>query len=252
MRWHASKKREAKIDVGEGLCSALVLRMTYGRAEQSAAFLQIEDRRLAKRKKKRRSLVAALLDGLLSVIDWVCEGISGAVVALFGAVFKGIWTLLGWAARLIWEGVSILVSVPVWLFRKITTPKNDASRCLKLDGPEFEAYVALVLEDNGFRHVALTKGSGDQGVDILAERNGKTYAIQCKNYAGAVGNFAVQEAYTGAQFYGCDAAAVICPGEFTRGAKELAQSTGVLLWDGKKLSHMMHISGRRPKRGGGA
>jgi HJR/Mrr/RecB family endonuclease len=57
----------------------------------------------------------------------------------------------------------------------------------------------------------------------------------------------VQEAYTGAQFYGCDKAAVVCPGEFTRGAKELAQSTGVLLWDGKKLSHMMKISGRRPK-----
>jgi len=107
--------------------------------------------------------------------------------------------------------------------------------------------VAQVLEDNGFRHVALTKGSGDQGVDILAERGGKTYAIQCKNYEGTVGNFAVQEAYTGAQFYGCEYAAVICPGQFTRGAKELAQSTGVLLWDGKKLSHMMKVSGRRPR-----
>ena len=201
---------------------------------------------MAKKKKKRRSLIAAAFDGLLSVIDWLCESVAGAVVALMGAVFSGIRALLGWAARRIWEGLCILASVPVWLFRKITAPKNTASRCLKLDGPEFEAYVALVLEDNGFKHVALTKGSGDQGVDILAERNGKTYAIQCKNYEGSVGNFAVQEAYTGAQFYGCDKAAVICPGEFTRGAKELAQSTGVLLWDGKKLSHMMKISGRRP------
>ena len=191
--------------------------------------------------------MAALLDGLLSVIDWVCEGVSGAMVALFGAVFKGIWTLLGWAARLIWEGVSILASVPVWLFRKITAPKNDASRCLKLDGPEFEAYVALVLEDNGFRNVEITKGSGDQGADILADRNGKSYSIQCKNYEGAVGNFAVQEAYAGAQFYGCDVAVVVCPGTFTRGAVELAHSTGVKLWDGRKLSRMMKVSGRRPK-----
>jgi len=202
---------------------------------------------LAKRKKKRRSLLAAMLDGLLGAVDWICESISGALVAMLGALFKGICALLGWAARLVFEGVSLLASVPVWLFRKIAAPKNGASRCLRLDGPEFEAYVALLLEDNGFKHVALTKGSGDQGVDILAERNGKTYAIQCKNYEGSVGNFAVQEAYTGAQFYGCDKAAVICPGAFTRGAKELAQSTGVLLWDGKKLSHMMRISGRRPK-----
>ena len=201
---------------------------------------------MARKKKKRRNLPAAMIDGMLSAIDWICESIAGAVVALLGAVFRGIWALLGWAARLLLEAVRMALSVPVWLFRKAATPKNTAARCLRLDGPEFEAYVALVLEDNGFKHVRLTKGSGDQGVDILAERNVKCYAIQCKNYEGAVGNFAVQEAYTGAQFYGCDAAAVICPGVFTRGAKELAQSTGVLLWDGKKLSHMMRISGRRP------
>ena len=135
----------------------------------------------------------------------------------------------------------------VWLARRISGRKRRAEQCLRLSGPEFEAYFALVLSDNGFKNVEITKGSGDQGVDILAERNGRTYAIQCKNYEGAVGNFAVQEAYAGAQFYGCDRAAVICPGEFTRGAKELAGSTGVLLWDGRKLSHMMKISGRRPR-----
>lgn len=205
---------------------------------------------MAKKRKKRRSLIAAAFDRLLSAIDWLCESIAGACIALM----KGIAAILGWlllsTGRLLVMLGKAILAVPVWALRKITAPENGAARCLKLDGPEFEAYVALVLEDNGFKHVQLTKGSGDQGVDILAERNGKTYAIQCKNYEGAVGNFAVQEAYTGAQFYGCDAAAVICPGEFTRGAKELANATGVLLWDGKKLSHMMRVSGRRPKRRG--
>ena len=188
-----------------------------------------------------------MVDRLLSLIDWVCESMAGVVVALLNALFRGIWIALCGAARLVLAAIRAILSVPLWALRRLNAQKNTAARCLKLDGPEFEAYVALVLEDNGFRHVELTKGSGDQGVDILAERNGKTYAIQCKNYEGAVGNSAVQEAYTGAQFYGCDAAAVICPGEFTRGAKELAQSTGVLLWDGKRLSHMMRISGRRPR-----
>ena len=202
---------------------------------------------MAKKKKKRRSLLAAFVDGLLSVIDWLCEGVATVVVGLLGALAKGLWAMVCGVVRLIvWLGGAI-VSVPVWAIRKIAAPKNGAARCLRLDGPEFEAYVALVLQDNGFKHVQLTKGSGDQGVDITAERNGKTYAIQCKNYEGSVGNFAVQEAYTGAQFYGCDEAVVICPGQFTRGAKELAQHTGVLLWDGKKLSRMMKISGRRPK-----
>ena len=45
----------------------------------------------------------------------------------------------------------------------------------------------------------------------------------------------------------CEVAVVVCPCEFTRAAKELAASTGVLLWDEKKLSRLMKISGRRPK-----
>ena len=199
------------------------------------------------RKKRKRNLLAIALDGLLGVVDWLCESIAAAIVWLLGALARGLWALISGAVDLLLRLCGCALSVPLWAIRKMTAPKNGAVRCLRLDGPEFEAYVALVLKDNGFKHVAQTKGSGDQGVDILAERNGKTYAIQCKNYEGAVGNFAVQEAYTGAQFYGCDEAAVICPGEFTRGAKELAQHTGVLLWDGKKLSHMMKISGRRPK-----
>ena len=199
------------------------------------------------RKKRRCNLLAGMLDSLLCAIDWLCESVSAAVVGLLGALVKGVWALLGGSVRLLLRLCGWILSVPVWAIHKMAAPKNGAARCLRLDGPEFEAYVALVLQDNGFKHVALTKGSGDQGVDITAERNGKTYAIQCKNYEGSVGNFAVQEAYTGAQFYGCDEAVVICPGEFTRGAKELAQHTGVLLWDGKKLSRMMKISGRRPK-----
>lgn len=70
--------------------------------------------------------------------------------------------------------------------------------------------MAQVLRDNGFRHVEVTVECGDQGVDILAVRGGKTYAIQCKNYAGAVGNTAVQEAYAGAEYYGCDIPVVVC------------------------------------------
>jgi len=202
---------------------------------------------LARKKKKRRSLIAALIDALLSAVDFICETIASAVVGML----RGVCCAILWLVRGI---VNVLIRLfrgmlagPAWMIRKLTAKHNGAHRCLRLDGSEFEAYVALVLEDNGFKHVELTKGSGDQGADILAERNGKSYAIQCKNYAGAVGNFAVQEAFAGAQHYGCEVAAVICPGTFTRGARELAATTGVLLWDEKKLSRMMKISGRRPR-----
>lgn len=199
-----------------------------------------------KTKYKKRNPAAALLDGLLTLLDRVLEGFAAASVA----VLRGIgWLTAGLLRGLLWlvKRLLLLLAWPLGrLWRLMTGRRNRAQRCLRLTGFEFEEYMAQVLRDNGFRHVEVTVECGDQGVDILAVRGGKTYAIQCKNYAGAVGNAAVQEAYAGAEYYGCDVPAVVCPTMFTASARELAESTGVELWDGERLSHMMRVSGRRP------
>ena len=202
--------------------------------------------RTRKTKYKKRNPVAALLDGLLTLLDTLLEGFAAAVVALFRRLGRLIWLIL---QGLLWL-VKHLLLLLAWpfgrLWRLMVGRRNRAHRCLRLTGFEFEEYMAQVLKDNGFRHVEVTVECGDQGVDILAVRNGKTYAIQCKNYADMVGNKAVQEAYAGAQYYGCDIPVVVCPTDFTIPARELAESTGVELWDGERLSHMMRVSGRRP------
>ena len=199
-----------------------------------------------KTKYKKRNPVAALLDGLLTLLDAILEGFAAAVVALFRGLGKLILLLM---QGLLWlvKHLLLLVAWPFGrLWRLMVGRRNRAARCLRLTGFEFEEYMAQVLKDNGFRHVEVTVECGDQGVDILAVRGGKTYAIQCKNYVGAVGNAAVQEAYAGAEYYGCDIPVVVCPTEFTIPARELAEATGVELWDGERLSHMMRVSGRRP------
>ena len=198
------------------------------------------------RYKKKRNPVLALLDGLLTLLDRLLEGFAAGVVALL----KGIGRLL----LLLLKGIGMMlllllrgIAYPFGrLWRLLVGRRNRAARCMRLTGFEFEEYMAQVLKDNGFRHVEVTVECGDQGVDILAVRNGKTYAIQCKNYVDLVGNKAVQEAYAGAQYYGCDIPVVVCPTDFTIPARELAESTGVELWDGERLSHMMRVSGRRP------
>ena len=72
-----------------------------------------------------------------------------------------------------------------------------------LEGHEFEYYCADLLMKRGFQEVEVTRGSGDYGIDILAERDGVTYAIQCKCYSVPVGVKAVQEAYAGRDYYDC-------------------------------------------------
>lgn len=96
---------------------------------------------------------------------------------------------------------------------------------------EFEHYTADLLRDIGYSNVTVTKASGDQGVDVLAEKNGVKYAFQCKHYSRPLGNTPVQEIYAGKAFYGCDVGIVITNSTFTPSAYELADSLGVILWD---------------------
>ncbi len=78
-------------------------------------------------------------------------------------------------------------------------------------------------------HVSTTVASGDHGSDLIVDINGKRIAIQAKYYQSAVGNAAVQEAFSGKGFYEADFAMVICNSSFTRHAKELSEKIGVVL-----------------------
>lgn len=111
-----------------------------------------------------------------------------------------------------------------------STPDFDC-----MEGHDFEYFCADILRQNGYINVDVTRGSGDQGIDILAEKDGIKYGIQCKCYSSDIGNKAVQEAFSGKTFYGCHVAVVLTNRHFTKSAKELADSNHVLLWDREKL-----------------
>ncbi len=96
------------------------------------------------------------------------------------------------------------------------------------DALEFEAACAEVLQSIGWS-ARLTSGSGDQGVDVIAQRGDSRIAVQCKMYGKPVGNKAVQEAYAGMAYANANIAAVVAPNGFTRAARELAHRTGVYL-----------------------
>lgn len=108
-----------------------------------------------------------------------------------------------------------------------------------MNGHDFEYYCADILRKNNFEQVEVTQGSGDQGVDIIAYKDGLKYAIQCKNYSSHLGNTPVQEVFAGKTFYKCHIAVVMTNQTFTKGAIDLADSTGVLLWDRYKLISML-------------
>lgn len=108
-----------------------------------------------------------------------------------------------------------------------------------MEGHDFEYFCAELLKKRGFEEVEVTRGSGDYGVDILAEKEGITYAIQCKCYGAPVGIKAVQEAYAGRDYYDRMVGAVLTNQYFTTPAVEAAGKLKILLWDRGYLESML-------------
>ena len=108
-----------------------------------------------------------------------------------------------------------------------------------MEGRDFEYFCADLLEKRGFLDVEVTKGSGDNGVDILAEKDGVTYAIQCKRYDEPVGVKAVQEAYAGRDYYDRMVGVVMSNQYFTKNAADMARKLKILLWDRGYLEEMI-------------
>lgn len=124
------------------------------------------------------------------------------------------------------------------IFSRVRKKRTYGKEFDLLDGLEFEYYCADLLRKRGFQEVEVTKGSGDYGIDILAERDGVTYAIQCKCYGDSVGVKAVQEAYAGRDYYDCMVGAVLTNQYFTGPAVEAAKKLKILLWDRGYLESM--------------
>ena len=114
-----------------------------------------------------------------------------------------------------------------------------------MEGHEFEQYCAGLLEEHGFEEVEVTRGSGDFGVDVLAQREGISYAIQCKRYDGPVGVHAVQEVYAGRDFYDCMVGVVMTNQYFTAPAVEAAKKLKILLWDRGYIDSMLEESRKK-------
>ena len=124
--------------------------------------------------------------------------------------------------------------------------RSSEAELYKVDGMEghdFEYWCADLLKKNGFSNVEVTRGSGDQGVDVLAKFGDAKYAIQCKCYSSDLGNKPVQEVNAGKAFYHCHIGVVMTNRYFTAGAKEIAEATGVLLWDRDTLKRLIKNGG---------
>ncbi|MBE5844233.1 MAG: restriction endonuclease [Butyrivibrio sp.] len=131
--------------------------------------------------------------------------------------------------------ILLIIAVTVFIIKKLMSRPLPMD---ELEGHDFEYYCADILKKNGFLDVEVTKGSGDFGADILAEKDGVSYAIQCKCYDKPIGVKAIQEVYAGRDYYDCMVGVVMTNQYFTAPAVELAKKLKIMLWDRGYIDNM--------------
>lgn len=108
-----------------------------------------------------------------------------------------------------------------------------------MSGNEFEEYTKYLLKELGYSNIKVTPSVGDQGIDVIAHKDGIKHGFQCKRWKKNVGNKAVQEVHAGIGFYSLDKGLVITNSNFTKSAEQLAAKLNVELWNREKLIKLL-------------
>ena len=104
----------------------------------------------------------------------------------------------------------------------------------RLDPIDFERLVGYLYQKEGYK-VYLTSASGDEGIDLLLRKGSQKTVVQCKRYAGTVGQATVRDLYGAMGHTHADAGALITSGTISAPAAAWAQGKPISLRDGPSL-----------------
>ncbi|MGK0189108.1 MAG: hypothetical protein ACI9R3_004925 [Verrucomicrobiales bacterium] len=108
--------------------------------------------------------------------------------------------------------------------------RNAREFWLNLTGLEFEHELARVLRLNGFE-AEVTRGSGDEGIDIILRKSGETIGVQCKNHHRPVGQPALRDFLGALVHMNADMGIFVASSGVTTPAKSFAKGKNIELWD---------------------
>lgn len=178
-------------------------------------------------------------------------------------MIKTMWPIF-WNLWPIWATLLILIAIRLffdWLdleienwhirrkFKKGEAWRSDRDLLHWLRGihpTEFEEYIADLFNRLGYKSQA-TGGSHDQGVDVIAEKDGIEHYIQCKKFITSVVHVGDVR-----DFYGAIAdhltkgkAYFITTNKFTLEAEKFAEDKPIELIDGYRLIDYIHLANKK-------
>ena len=114
---------------------------------------------------------------------------------------------------------------------------------MSLSGEQFENDLGIVYRQLGYQ-VHFTPTTGDQGVDLVIRKGGRTTIVQCKRHKNPAGPAIARELYGTLVASGADEAILACTGGFTKGVKEFVRDKPIILLSTSDIAKM--AEGREP------
>jgi HJR/Mrr/RecB family endonuclease len=108
---------------------------------------------------------------------------------------------------------------------------------LSLTPTDFEEAVGDLFLDKGYE-VWTTSATGDHGVDLYLEKEGKKCVVQCKTYKKVLGPNAARDLYGTMTAQGADEAFLAAPSGFSAATKEFCKGKPIKLLDIDELTKM--------------
>ncbi len=188
------------------------------------------------------------------------------VILIFGFCVFLFWNFKGYAFLIIFilGWVWVLLDSFIYNFKKTGTKKHaysfhplsgnlenykkakelyeryQSNFWFSLSGHKFEKEVANILRNLGYK-VILTKGSGDQGVDIFVDDiDGKKIVIQCKAHKNPVGPNIIRELQGVVIHFKADKGVLINLGGFTKGVRNFVENKNLYLVDVKDIINLQN------------
>ncbi len=117
--------------------------------------------------------------------------------------------------------------------------KKEPQKFSVLSGTEFEKLLYRLFEAMGYKTEWIGR-SGDQGGDLIANKNGERTLVQAKCYRDwSTGNAAVQQVVGAMRYYDCNNAMVVTTSHFTNEAILLAKANKTELISKERLQELL-------------
>ncbi len=165
------------------------------------------------------------------------------VVVVFGVAL----VLVGWQIALILT-ILVVMGYAGWKIRRELSRRGALARWFHshsgmnnlndMTPLQFEVFVREVYARLGYE-AELTKRSGDEGVDVLAKKDGLIYAIQVKKTAKPIGSPVIQTLLGSMANIEADRGICVASAGFTRDAQRFAAGKPIILVGQEDLARML-------------